>query len=1581
MKEIEYINFKNGVDYLIKHQIFLFIFSFLEFLTVFIKVLDTSIFFLSYIDETSTVSNILNYISPNHYIHRYITDQFSSNNTLGPSLLILSTTIVYFLPHIYFNTNPSYGGKLFKQFIINIQDVLLGKILFIIFIDPYMHMLFRFSLVHSNMLYCSLSLCVLIAIIIANWSRMHVLCVLPTKLINYPVNELIQVTDYYLLVYKIILSVSNNLDDVYTVNASEHSSVCFFFHFLISVYALSGYVCCLLYFRRAAPFTIMVIAQLRFRIFCMSILVYVNVFLICFYRKGMNLVLFHFGVFGVIAFSMYVSFLFNPISIGMNNITNVETHLQLLFISNILESGKDKFYFEIYNERIKRHFLFCGKCLLCKGIIEEQRSSASDNNVCNSDSTVNVNLNEITTFEVYQKIFLRILIKQQKLEEKGNRPLNFIFDFLILLSEINSYPQLNYVLHLKFKRLLTKYKTSNKHIYHNLRYIYECLCNKIKQQENKEQKHFLLFYTINVKLRFTIEKLLDYIEQPHMIITPKDILLLSDHFETIADKKHKQLNERDKMQSYPLVLMRIVYEELLNLPLSKFEGSLRESENYNEEFLNQHFNEDKTMIISLNASKKIFLIERIGHNLHWYLRKELCEMFPKDFKQYAMKLFFDIVGNAKTAKKQFTFIVNKSVLHEVPSYETFSYTFYVSPALKEDDFLLFGEYSVGSRGLLITVQFHPSEELIYWITDELSADISLNDYLLSKNILKNKEPKILSKSTKFNLFNFMNKMSKRKLSFSGQKKYIFKHFLEFSTNGAVYKIFFVKPKRMLKERGVPFYPRNSFFQHSITHGANAVNNANTCNNNNINSSSSSNDSAIADNTSDIIDKVKEQYKYYKKKTVICVDDSSSVQTTSTGSIIQQKVFPSSQLIFGSSHSRQPLFIYNKRFIYTKCLMVLCSCIMIVFNIISLIIETSQNAKTRELNSIYTNLRSANRLFYTLISAIFSVICIGDITSDNCTSYYQVNSLNEMLYDNVSINLYEFILYENEYTINEFRDRVKVLKKNIYSLKDETITEAFNQEFAYKKLSIDKLNLTIVTQNTTFSNGLDILINSVYSILNQGNYSEMPIYFFSIYPKVNFSYLRNVDALTTAQMEYYNCFLNYVSYLMTWQNIHTIMSNIILKHIKQFYRTSFIFMIVSFLFHIVLGCLLIFYLYSFLCIFMLNIEKIMTSIKDEKYVEYFKKKFSILKSFCNLYETNPLTLIKNLDNMDWQETVNTQKIQKTQSKLFNNQSHSHSTNTGSSSISLLSKHNFNTKQQGKRFYSWKSYYSLLSAFFRYVFCITIYYVINFVIFSIFWTDQINNSQIILSSIESISIAESTGFNVLSFALMMIITNQTDLYIKNDNQHVNTTTETETLQSTLLNSLKKLYDFDKNNKKLIKSVNDYFELNCENFYMNINDTKIYQVSQHYPRDQLINGLIHYCEVNRYFEFNDDKIFIQGVYYTLIQFLNTIKQDTSYEGYLQQMKSRTLMKLLNKVFIVFRPLRTWVNEKVYQEGLHNSLMNLTIIFVFYLVVNNLTDILLLLLIYFLFIIQVQRINEKINLMLSVMTIKENNKPYRIT
>ena len=1548
MKEIEYINFKNGVDYLFKHQILLFIFLFLEFLTVFIKVLDTSIFFLSYIDENLNASNILNYISPNYYIHTYINEHFAANKTLGPSLLILAITIIYFLPHVYFNTNPSFGCKLFKQLIINLQDVFLGKILFITFIDPYLYLLFRFSFLYSNILYCLISLFILIIIILVNWNRMHVLCVLPTKLINYPINELIQVTDYYLLVYKIILSISQNLDDVYTMKASEHSSVCFFFHFLISIYAVTGYVCCLVYFRKAAPFTIMVIAQLRFRIFCMSILVFVNIFLICFYRKNINLILFHFGVFGVIAFSMYVSFLFNPISIGMNNITNVETHLQLLFISNILESGKSKFYFEIYNERVKKHLLFCGKCLLCKGIIEEQ------------------NENEITTFEVYQRIFLRILIKQKKIEEKGNKPLNFIFDFLILLSEINSFPQLNYLLHLKFKRLLFKYKTSNTYIYHNLRYIYECLCNKIKQQENKEQKHFLLFYNINMKLRLTIEKLLEFIEHPYVIITPKDILLLSDHFENIADKKHKQLNERDKMQNYPLVLMRIVYEELLNLPLSKFEGSLRESENYNEEFLNQHFNEDKTMIISLNSNKKIFLIERIGHNLHWYLRKEFCEMFPKDFKQYAMKLFFDIVGSSKSPKKQFTFIVNKSILQEVPNYETFSYSFYVSPALKEDDFLIFGEYTVGSRGLLITVQFHPSEELIYWITDELSTDISLNDYLLSKNILKNKEPKILSKNTKFNLFNFMNKMSKRKLSFSGQKKYIFKFFLEFSTNGALYKIFFVKPKRLLKERVLPFYPGNSFFQNSITKYQEHFN-VNVNNNNSSSSSNESNDDAIADNTSDIIDKVKEQYKYYKKKTVICVDDSSSVQTTSTGSIIQQKVFPSSQLIFGSNHSRQPLIIYNKRFVYTKCLMVLCSSIMIVFNIISLVIEISQNAKTRELNSIYTNLRSANRLFYTLISAIFSVICIGDVNGNNCTSYYQVNSVNEMLSDNITINLYEFILYENEYTINEFRDRVKVLKKNIYSLKDQTITKAFNQEFSYKKISIDKLNLTIVTQNTTFSNGLDILINSVYSILNQDNYNEMPIYLFSIYPSFNFSYLKNVDTLTTAQTEYYNCFLNYVSYLMTWQNIHTIMSNIILKHLKRFYRTSFIFMIVSFLFHIILGCLLIFYLYSFLCIFMLNIEKIMSSIKDEKCIEYFKKKFSILKSFCNLYETNPLTLIKNLDDMDWQETVNSQKIKKTKSKIF---SHSHSLST----ISLLPKNNFNSKHN-KRFYSWKSYYSLLSAFFRYVFCITIYYLINFIIFSIFWTNQINNSQIILSSIESISIAESNGFNVLSFALMMIITNQTHYYIKEDQQG------NETLQSTLLNSLKLLYDFDKNNKKLIKSVNDYFELNCDNFYIKINDTKIFQVSKHYPQDELIKGLIHYCKVNRYFEFNDEKIFIQGVYYSLIQFLNTIKQDTSYEGYLHQMKSRTLMKLLNKVFIVFRPLRTWINEKVYQEGLHNSLMNLTIIFVFYLVVNNLTDILLLLLIYFLFIIQIQRINEKINLMLSVMTVKENNKPYRIT
>ena len=1399
------------------------------------------------------------------------------------------------------------------------------------------------------------------------------LCSLPTKHINYPINDLIQVTDSYLLVYKVIITMGQNIDDVCAVNESKYNTIRLFLHFVISVIALIGMIYCVFYFSKAS-YALNIITQLRLRIFMLIIMVLINVFLICFHRPYVNVVLYYICLIGVVLFSFYLSWLFDPISIGMNNITSEDPHLQILFITNILESGRSKLYFEIYNERMKKHYLFCGRCLLCKGIDEEQKVIA------------------MPTFETFQKIFLGILIKKQKLERIENKSYNFIFDFLILLSEINSKLELNYTLHLKFKRLLFKYRNFNGYKYFNLRYIYEQLCNKIKQQENTEQKHFITYYNINHKLQLALDKLIEFILHPYSIITPRDVLDLSTKFIQIANKQHKLLNERDKMQYYPLVLMRIVHEELLNIPISKFEGSLRESENYNEDFLNQHFNEDRTMILSLNSNQKVFIIERVGHNLHWYFKKDLSDMFPKDFKQYAIQRFNDVVSDTNYKKKMFTFIVNKSQSNDNPSYETFSYSFYISPALKEEDFLIFGEYIIGSRGLLITVQFNPHEELVYWISEELSKDLSLIKYLNKKNIYKNKEPKTPNRYAKYNILNFMNKLSHRKLSFSGQKNYTFKLFIEFTSNAAHYKIFFVKPKRKFKDSVFPFFPNKNTFKNTPTHFLSHFNSSsednnhidnNNNNNNNINVDNDNDDDdnesidIKIDNTSDTLNKIKEQYKHYKKRTSTWVDDNSSVRTNSTNSSIQQKITTSNQFIYGGHKRAQPILIYNKRFIYTKSLMVLCSIIMIIFNVLSLFIELSQNKKIREMNSIYTNLRSANRLYYNLISSLFSVICIGDQHGKDCVSYYQVHSINEIKTNNIKVNLYEFLLYENKYTINEFRDRVKVLKRNIYSLTDTTITNAFEQVFQYKKLSIKNSNVNVITQNTTFSNGLDILINSVYSIINERNISEHPIYFFSSYPQYDFSYLKNVNEMSTVQIEYYNCFLNYVSYLVTWKNIQLSMSEIIQKHLKLFYRISMIFMICSLLFHLMLGFLLFFYLYSFLWMFMINIEKIITYMKKEKNVEYFKKKFMILKSFCNLYEMNPLTLIKNLDEIDWQfQNAKNQKISQTQSKVFTLHQ---SFNSTSNNKTIMNTHNSNNTHNSSNnkhnfYYSWMSYYNLLSHFFHYVICIMIYYVFLFIIFSLLWQNQMENTKLIFISIESISFAESNGFNGLSLSLMMIMTNQTT-YISN--YHLKTHAyNNETLESSLLNSVKVFYDFEKGNKKLIKSINDYFELNCDNFYTKLNDSKIYQVSKLYSENELITGLINDCKVNKYFEFKDEKIFSQSVCHNLIQFLHSLYQDVSYEGFLKQMESKVLMKLLNQVFIVFRPMRNWLNEVVYKEGIHHSLNQLTVIFVVYLGINNFSEIVLLLLIYFFFIVKIQRINEKINLLLSVVTVKEEHK-----
>ena len=270
---------------------------------------------------------------------------------------------------------------------------------------------------------------------------------------------------------------------------------------------------------------------------------------------------------------------------------------------------------------IKFHFLFCRKCEFCnflKKNIENNQQNSFD-------------------YNTLYKLFLTLL-------KNGNKKLehhipNYIYDVYELLSNLKEKACYNLKIHYQFKILIHRYQNLNPNMQFNIRIIYEDFCSKMNIKENINWKQINLLDLILKK----IKDILDSIEeklQYYSIITPSEITKLSEKFSKMEIEQTFILNERDNMQYYGLVIMRILNEEIINIPINKDEGLIRLNKNYNEELLNYHYNEDKILIININLFLKKYTIAYSGKDLLNYIGKDFSFLFPEEFRSHAMNEFY-----------------------------------------------------------------------------------------------------------------------------------------------------------------------------------------------------------------------------------------------------------------------------------------------------------------------------------------------------------------------------------------------------------------------------------------------------------------------------------------------------------------------------------------------------------------------------------------------------------------------------------------------------------------------------------------------------------------------------------------------------------------------------------------------------------------------------------------------------------------------------------------------------------------------------------------------------------------------------
>ena len=97
-----------------------------------------------------------------------------------------------------------------------------------------------------------------------------------------------------------------------------------------------------------------------------------------------------------------------------------------------------------------------------------------------------------------------------------------------------------------------------------------------------------------------------------------------------------------------------------------------------------------------------------------------------------------------------------------------------------------------------------------------------------------------------------------------------------------------------------------------------------------------------------------------------------------------------------------------------------------------------------------------------------------------------------------------------------------------------------------------------------------------------------------------------------------------------------------------------------------------------------------------------------------------------------------------------------------------------------------------------------------------------------------------------------------------------------------------------------------------------------------------------------------------------LKLIKHDT-YNGILEMLQNPKVFDIYHEEYFVIRQMRTWYNSIVYEKSIDDSTVYETTVLISYLVIEIISEISLVLVLYFLFFNRIGQINKNLSLLIN--------------
>lgn len=1534
MKEANLSYFKLTMTNLMKNQLAFLIISFFEYSLVFIHLFQTDFFFIRSYKLYSEYEHeiIALKISPIYHLHyAFKTEEGKCHYQFYMNIIIIAIVIPIHLVLIF---KGELKNRCLNMIIANYNELFLNRFFSLVIFDIFANQIVYYSSFEKlNASHCILmifySICFAYFAISIMYQLMTFYSLIP-QAIPHSFHYVSKEFDLWLLIIKVFISFNINL-----IEYDEDNNILLFWNIIIILLLISGALLFGYYMAFKATMFYYQILLNKEKIFFIYCCTYQHLVVVVF--GNINEVIFYFVIGLGYCLILLCVLSYSPLSNALSHL-DINKSCEAVHLMTYIINEKKEEYKMILNQKLRMHYVFCKTCYLCKEVGKE------------------IEEDFFIPLKTYYKLFLKNVRTMHNRERYS-----FEYDMFTLLIKMKQQRGFNFKLHSFFKKAINRYLLGNQFTQSiNIQMLYLIYC---QESHLEESSHFTIIVKIDfLKREFEIIIKSILLKLTSSINRPDEFIELANHLHKIKSKQNKKfLSNRENMQYYSVVLMRFIYEEILSKPINKFEGHLIREKNYSEDYLNYHYNNDYILIISVSMSKNTFVITKIGHNLIDFVNKDISQLFPKEFMKEGKSIFQNIL-NTKNANNIFEFIVKEK--KDSQDFFYFKYSFSLSPGLNEDDITIIGEYIIVKEPIIITFQainmnevekeqealdelfnsrrsFYNANKIIQEKLNpqEIICAMTSNIYHLvhkdTRNIVKHphKSNNSLFKLGKKGQFASSNLNISLNILFQGNSQHedISKKINEKNNDEytLLFRFFIIKG---LKRFNVYNYIKESMVQNNQTMHE-------TCKESQIN--------------------------YYR------IEDSSSLNTQSTFSLIAQREKTSKEK--NRLNNKNQIKIYQSKFNKLTLIIVIFCVMLLIFSIISLFVEFSLNSNVIKIYNIYTNIKATNRLYYSIITGFISTMCLGEYNQSICNNFYNDHISQIVINANLTTNLFDYLIIENTFKLEEMIIRFKLVKQHIYLLDDFKITQAFNCLINYSLLTVSENRKSFSSENRQlpFVTAVELFLNSI-QIIDKADYTSKPIYIVSIDTN-DYSNIYSIDSIEQWQIEYYTCIKNYQTFILTWKSIQKMLYEHFISMLIYFDTVTTIFMSIAFIFHVSLSCELMFNLYSFIKFFQVEMNTIISKIHNQDCRTFYYNKYSTLNCFTLLYDQNPLSLIKQLEknnqeyNLKEKTTMKSSSIRSSIYSINNNKRNDSANillNQSSTPISSLN----STNQP--YYFTLRMFYSIVNIYFKLLIGVFFYYLLLFIIFIIIWKEEIFKTQILFNLIDKVSIAETSGYIDFILMQLMILGNTT---LERISINFNDSSLTFLIDD-LSDSMLIFYQTDKilnAYKQLdIPILTKQINLTCQSFYYNINDTKMFNISKLYSNANYIDNIIGLCSYIDFFKVPNENAIYESLYYNLQQMITIIKQ-SSYEIMLNYIYNSKFLGIIDVELFMFRPLVTWNNESVFKQMINDLTQRETNVVILYMICNLLSEIILFAILFGFFFRKLQQKNKDLTLLHSAFKI----------